>query len=140
MAVSPAPLAGGGAFIAGAPALTPFRRNGAGHPPPPHLRPGSLWMAGGDPGAPPTPVPSLQYCDWRLRDSSPGMASAPMGSFFRLLSSSFFCPSSVYRESLGHSLFPKRPFCPSHPGLPCCPGILGLWAGATSRRPSSGEG
>jgi hypothetical protein len=63
-----------------------------------------------------------------------------MGSFFRLLTSSSFCPSSVYRESLGHSLFPGRPFCPSHPGLPCCPGILGLRAGANSRRPSSGEG
>jgi hypothetical protein len=57
MAVSPAPLAGGGAFIAGAPALTPFRRNGAGHPPPPHLRPGSLWMAGGIPARHPPRSP-----------------------------------------------------------------------------------
>jgi hypothetical protein len=57
-----------------------------------------------------------------------------------LLTSSSFCPSSAYRESLGHSLFPERPFCPSHPGLPRCPGILGLRAGATSRRPSSGGG
>jgi hypothetical protein len=57
-----------------------------------------------------------------------------MGSFFRLLTSSSFRPSSVYRESLGHSLSSERPFCPSHPGLPCCPGILGLWAGANSRR------
>jgi len=60
--------------------------------------------------------------------------------FLCLLPSSFFCPSSAYRESLGHSLFPGRPFCPSHPGLPCYPGILGLRAGANSRRPSSGEG
>jgi hypothetical protein len=69
------------------------------------------------------------------------MASASMGSIF-LLSSDFssFCPSSVYRESLGHSLSSGRPFCPSHPGLPCYPGILGLWAGAASRRPYSGEG
>jgi hypothetical protein len=51
-----------------------------------------------------------------------------------LLTSSSFCPSSVFRESLGHSLFPERPFCPSHTGLPCCPGILGLRAGANSRR------
>jgi hypothetical protein len=97
----------------------------------------------GDPGAPPTPVPSLQlYCDWRLRDSDPGMASASMGSVFLclLLTSSSFCPSSVFRESLGHSLSSGRPFYPSHPGLPCCPGILGLRAGAASRRPSSGEG
>jgi len=64
-----------------------------------------------------------------------------MGSVFLfLLTSSIFCPSSVFRESLGHSLFPGRPFCPSHPGLPCYPGILGLRAGANSRRPSSGEG
>jgi hypothetical protein len=64
-----------------------------------------------------------------------------MGSIFLcLLSSSSFCPSSIFRESLGHSLFPGRPFCPFHPGLPCYPGILGLRAGATSRRPSSGEG
>jgi hypothetical protein len=64
-----------------------------------------------------------------------------MGSVFLcLLSSSSFCPSSVFRESLGHSLFPGRPFYPSHPGLPCYPGILGLRAGANSRRPSSGEG
>jgi hypothetical protein len=46
MAVSPAPLAGGGAFIAGAPALTPFRRNGAGHPPPPHRTSGIPLGAG----------------------------------------------------------------------------------------------
>ena len=58
MAVSPAPLAGGGALIAGAPALTPFRRNGAGHPPPPHLRPGSLWMAGGIPAHHPPRSPA----------------------------------------------------------------------------------
>jgi hypothetical protein len=68
------------------------------------------------------------------------MASASMGSVFCFLTSSSFCPSSVFRESLGHSLSSGRPFCPSHPGLPCCPGILGLRAGATSRRPSSGEG
>jgi hypothetical protein len=87
---------------------------------------------------PRSPAPN---CDWELRDSSPGMASASMGSI-SLSSSDFssFCPSSVYRESLGHSLFPGRPFCPSHPGLPCYPGILGLRAGAASRRPSSGEG
>jgi hypothetical protein len=67
--------------------------------------------------------------------SFPGMASASMGSVFLcLLTSSSFCPSSIFRESLGHSLFPGRPFCPSHPGLPCYPGILGLRAGATSRR------
>jgi len=131
MAVSPAPLAGGGAFIAGAPALTPFRRNGAGHPPPPHLRPGSLWMAGGIPAHHPPPVPSLQYCDWRLRDSSPGMASASMGSISLclLLTSSSFCPSSFFWESLGRSPFPGRPFCPFHPGLPRCPGF-----GATGGR------
>jgi hypothetical protein len=69
------------------------------------------------------------------------MASASMGSVFLcLLTSSSFRPSSVYRESLGHSLSSGRPFCPSHPGLPCYPGILGLRAGANSRRPSSGEG
>jgi hypothetical protein len=50
------------------------------------------------------------------------------------LPSSSFCPSSVFRESLGHSLFPGRPFCPFHPGLPRYPGILGLRAGAASRR------
>ena len=57
-----------------------------------------------------------------------------------LLPSSSFCPSSAYRESLGHRYSRSAPFCPSHPGLPFCPGILGLRAGATSRRPSSGEG
>jgi hypothetical protein len=64
-----------------------------------------------------------------------------MGSI-SLSSSDFssFCPSSAYRESLGHSLSSGHPFCPSHPGLPCCPGILGLRTGANSRRPSSGEG
>jgi hypothetical protein len=62
------------------------------------------------------------------------MASASMGSVFCLLTSSSFCPSSVFRESLGRSLSSGRPFCPSHPGLPCYPGILGLRAGATSRR------
>ena len=64
-----------------------------------------------------------------------------MGSI-SLSSSDFssFCPSSIFRESLGHSLSSGRPFYPSHPGLPCCPGILGLRAGANSRRPSSGEG
>jgi hypothetical protein len=57
-----------------------------------------------------------------------------MGSIF--LSSDFlsFRPFSDYRESLGHSLSSERPFCPSHPGLPCYPGILGLRAGANSRR------
>jgi hypothetical protein len=68
------------------------------------------------------------------------MASASMGSFFRLLPSSPFRPASVFRESLGHSLSSGRPFYPSHPGLPCYPGIQGLRAGATSSRPSSGEG
>jgi hypothetical protein len=63
-----------------------------------------------------------------------------MGSVFSSSDFISFCPSSDYRESLGHSLFPGHPFCPSHPGLPCRPGILGLRAGATSRRPSSGEG
>jgi hypothetical protein len=58
----------------------------------------------------------------------------PWAPFSCLLISSFFCPSSVFRESLGHSLSSGRPFCPSHPGLPCYPGILGLRAGATSRR------
>ena len=53
-----------------------------------------------------------------------------MGSVFLcLLTSSSFCPSSVYRESLGHSLFPERPFYPFHPGLPRCPGF-----GATGGR------
>ena len=69
---------------------------------------------------------------WRLR------LRAPLPCL--LLISSPFCPSSVFRESLGLSLFPERPFCPSHPGLPCCPGIVGLRAGANSHRPSSGEG
>jgi hypothetical protein len=58
------------------------------------------------------------------------MASASMGSVFLcLLTSSSFCPSSAYRESLGHSLFPERPFYPFHPGLPRCPGL-----GATGGR------
>jgi hypothetical protein len=50
---------------------------------------------------------------------------------FSLSSSGFssFCPSSAYRESLGHSLFPGRPFYPFHPGLPRCPGF-----GATGGR------
>jgi hypothetical protein len=139
MAVSPAPWRKAGPAGAPSPSRHPWRDD-AGHPPPPHLRPGSLWMAGGIPAHHPPPVPSLQYCDWRLRDSSPGMASAPMGSVFLCLLASSFCPSSAYRESLGHSLSSGRPFCPSHPGLPCRPGILGLWAGANSRRPSSGEG
>jgi hypothetical protein len=68
------------------------------------------------------------------------MASASMGSVFCFLTSSSFCPSSVYRESLGRSLSSGRPFCPSHPGLPCCPGILGLRAGAASRRSLFGRG
>ena len=63
---------------------------------------------------------------WRLRLWAPFLSS--------LMTSSSFCPSSVFRESLGHSLSSGRPFYPSHPGLPCCPGILGLWAGANSRR------
>ena len=108
---------------------------------PPHLRPGSLKELGRVPAQTHPRTPAPNYRDWELRDSDPGMASASMGSVFScLLSSSSFCPSSVYRESLGHSLFPGRPFCPSHPGLPCCPGILGLRAGAASRRPYSGEG
>ena len=58
------------------------------------------------------------------------MASASMGSVFLcLLASSSFCPSSVFRESLGHSLFPGHPFYPFHPGLPRCPGF-----GATGGR------
>jgi hypothetical protein len=127
MAVSPAPLPGGGVLhrCRSGPHTLP----GAGHPPPPHLRPGSLWMAGGIPAHHPPPVPSLQYCDWRLRDSDPGMASASMGSVFCLLTSSSFCPSSAYRESLGYSLSSGRPFCPFHPGLPRCPGF-----GATGGR------
>jgi hypothetical protein len=52
-----------------------------------------------------------------------------MGSVFCLLTSSFFCPSSVFRESLGQSLSSGRPFCPFHPGLPRCPGF-----GATGGR------
>jgi hypothetical protein len=70
---------------------------------------------------------------WRLR---------PWAPFFFV----FFClplPSALLllnRESLGHSLFPERPFCPSHPGLLRYPGILGLWAGATSRRSLFGRG
>jgi hypothetical protein len=52
-----------------------------------------------------------------------------MGSFFRLLPSSPFRPSSIFRESLGHSLSSGRPFCPFHPGLPRCPGF-----GATGGR------
>jgi hypothetical protein len=107
---------------------------------PPHRTSGIPLGAGEGPGATPPPVPSLQYCDWRLRDSDPGMASASMGSVFCLLTSSSFCPSSVYRESLGRSLSSGRPFCPSHPGLPCCPGILGLRAGAASRRSLFGRG
>jgi hypothetical protein len=64
-----------------------------------------------------------------------------MGSI-SLSSSDFssFCPSSVYRESLGRSLSSGRPFCPSHPGLPRYPGIVGLRAGATSRRSLFGRG
>jgi len=100
-----------------------------------------LWSWGGSRRTthPRSPAPNSQY--WELRDSDPGVHLrlwAPL--FLCLLPSSFFCPSSAYRESLGHSLFPGRPFCPSHPGLPCYPGILGLRAGANSRRPSSGEG
>jgi hypothetical protein len=131
MAVSPAPLAGGGAFIAGAPALTPSLAGWCGTPAAATSTSGILMDGWGDPGAPPTPVPSLQYCDWRLRDSSPGMASASMGSISLclLLTSSSFCPSSFFWESLGRSPFPGRPFYPFHPGLPRCPGF-----GATGGR------
>jgi hypothetical protein len=99
-------------------------------------------VAGEGPGAtthPRTPAPNI--VNWELRDSDPGMASASMGSVFLcLLPSSPFCPSSIFRESLGRSLSSGRLFCPSHPGLPCCPGILGLRAGATSRRSLFGRG
>ena len=89
-----------------------------------------LWSWGRSRRNYPPPDPSSQYCDWELRDSSPGMASASMGSVFLcLLTSSSFCPSSVYRESLGRSLSSERPFCPFHPGLPRCPGF-----GATGGR------
>jgi hypothetical protein len=77
---------------------------------------------------PRTPAPI--NVNWVLRGATPGGASASMGSIFLV-----FClllpsaPSSVYRESLGRSLFPERPFCPFHPGLPCCPGF-----GATGGR------
>jgi hypothetical protein len=64
---------------------------------------------------------------WRLRLWAPFSLSSDFSSFALRL---------FFRESLGRSLFPGRPFCPSHPGLPCYPGILGLRAGATSRRPS----
>jgi len=57
----------------------------------------------------------------------PGDASASMGSIFSVFVS--FCPSSVYRESLGHSLSSGRPFYPFHPGLPRYPGL-----GATGGR------
>jgi hypothetical protein len=96
--------------------------------------------AGEGPGAtthPRTPAPNIVIGSsgilargWRLR------LWAPFFSVFCLLTSSSFCPSSDFRESLGRSLSSGRPFCPSHPGLPCYPGILGLRAGATSRRPS----
>jgi hypothetical protein len=104
-------------------------------------------VAGEGPGATTHPrSPAPINVNWVLRDSSPGVRLRLRAPFSCLLLSSSFCPSSIfrplsaYRESLGHSLSSERPFCPSHPGLPCRPGILGLWAGAASRRPSSGEG
>jgi hypothetical protein len=64
-----------------------------------------------------------------------------MGSVISLSSDFFFLlPFFCLPGELRASLFPGRPFCPSHPGLPRYPGILGLRAGANSRRPSSGEG
>jgi hypothetical protein len=56
MAVSPAPLPGGGVLhrCRSGPHTLP----GAGHPPPPHLRPGSLWMAGGIPAHHPPRSPA----------------------------------------------------------------------------------
>jgi hypothetical protein len=140
-AVSPAPWRKAGPAGAPSPSRHPWRDD-AGHPPAatPNVR-DPFRVAGEGPGATTHPrSPAPISVNWVLRDSDPGMASASMGSFFRLLTSSSFCPSSVFRESLGRSLSSGRPFCPSHPGLPCYPGILGLRAGANSRRPSSGEG
>jgi hypothetical protein len=41
------------------------------------------------------------------------------------MTSSSFCPSSVFRKSLGHSLSSGRPFCPFHPGPPATPASWG---------------
>jgi hypothetical protein len=54
MAVSPAPLPGGGVLHRCR--SSPHTLPGAGHPPPPLLRPGSFWVAGGSRRAP-TPGP-----------------------------------------------------------------------------------
>jgi hypothetical protein len=92
---------------------------------PPYCRPGSLKELGKGPGANPPPVPSLQYCDWRLRDSSPGMASASMGSFFSssdfLFLLPFLCLPGELRALalLGAPLLPLpsgAPPLPRHPG------------------------
>jgi hypothetical protein len=60
MAVSPAPLPGGGVLHRCR--SSPHTLPGAGHPPPPLLRPGSLKELGRVPARLPPPVPSSQYC------------------------------------------------------------------------------
>jgi len=142
-AVSPATHTVGGPGTARPwPSQRPRNYGGdAGHPPAatPNVRdPFRSWGGSRREPTPRSPAPNIvigssgiQTRGWHLR------LWAPLSC---LLSSSSFCPSSVFRESLGRSLSSGRPFCPSHPGLPCYPGILGLRAGANSRRPSSEEG
>jgi hypothetical protein len=93
---------------------------------PPHRTSGIPIGAGEGPGVTPPPVPSLQYCDWRLRDSDPGMRLrlwAPFfvfsDDFFLLLP--FFCLPGELRALalLGAPLLPLpsgAPLLPRHPG------------------------
>jgi hypothetical protein len=97
-------------------------------------------MAGGIPARPHPRSPASNIVTGGSGILTRGWHLRPWAPFLCLLSSSSFCPSSVFRESLGHSLFPERPFCPSHPGLLRYPGILRLRAGATSRRSLFGRG
>jgi hypothetical protein len=88
---------------------------------PPHRTSGILMDGWGDPGATPPPVPSLQYCDWRLRDSDPGMASASMGSVSLSSVFLFLLPFICLPGELRAFALPGAPLLPLPSGAPPLP-------------------
>jgi hypothetical protein len=107
---------------------------------PPHRTSGIPYGAGEGPGATPPPVPSLQHCDWRLRDSDPGVRLrlwAPFSSssaFFSL--PPFFCLPGELRALalLG------APLLPLSSRTPPLPWLWGYGRAPLPAAPSSGGG
>jgi hypothetical protein len=96
-------------------------------------------VAGEGPGAtthPRTPAPI--NVNWVLRDSDPGVRLRLWAPFSRLLTSSPFRPSSVYRESLGHSLSRSAPSAPPIRDSPAAPASWGYGRAPIPAAPYSG--